>query len=211
MVNAWFEHDISFDLAYIKNIMFIQTEDTPNPNTMKFLPGQPVKSGRPAEFTNLDEAQASPLAAALFQMQGVSGVFFGLDFISVTKNDDADWTLLKTPILAAVMDHYTTGQPLFHPGREPKETDAGSAKAKASSLDDEISNQILELIDSRVRPAVAQDGGDIEFHDYDDGIVYLRLRGACAGCPSSTVTLKSGIENMLKHFIPEIQEVRALD
>lgn len=184
--------------------MFIQTEETPNPATLKFIPGIPVMESGTAEFTDKKEAEKSPLAEKLFQITNVERVFYGKDFISVTKADNTEWTSLKTSILAAIMDHFTMGGALFHPGQEPS---APSKKA----LDDEISNQIVELLDTRVRPAVAQDGGDIEFYDYDDGIVYLRMRGACAGCPSSVLTLKSGIENMLKHFIPEVQEVRPVE
>lgn len=183
--------------------MFIQTEETPNPATLKFLPGTLVMENGVADFNNETEAACSPLAARLFTLEGVCGVFFGRDFISVTKNAESEWQDLKTSILAFIMDHFTMGQDLFKDGLEPKAD-------KKNTLDDAISNQIVELIDTRVRPAVARDGGDIEFYDYAEGIVYLKMRGACAGCPSSEVTLKMGIENMLKHFVPEVQEVRSV-
>ncbi len=185
--------------------MFIQTEDTPNPSTLKFLPGMIVMEAGIAEFGTKDEATISPLSESIFKVDGVTNVFFGRDFISVTKDDDHDWPQLKTPVLAAIMDHFTMGSALFKEGKSPHSSQSKKA------LDDDVSNQIVELLDTRVRPAVAQDGGDIEFYDYDDGIVYLRMRGACAGCPSSEATLKMGIENMLKHFIPEIREVRPVN
>ncbi len=181
--------------------MFIQTEETPNPASLKFLPGLIVMDKGTAEL-DAKNAYKSPLAERLFQVDGVTLVFFGHDFISVTKENTYDWQQLKTPILAHIMDHFTMGGTLFKDGMMPKDP------AASKKLDDAISNQIVELLETRVRPAVAQDGGDIEFDDYVDGIVYLRMRGACAGCPSSEATLKMGIENMLKHFIPEIQEVR---
>lgn len=186
--------------------MFIQTEETPNPASLKFLPGLIVMEENSIEFNSKDEASISPLAAKIFELYGVKSVFYGRDFVSVTKEEEYDWQQLKTPVLAAIMDHYTMGAPLFKDGVKPTDI-----KPDKNKLDDEISNQIVELLDTRVRPAVAQDGGDIEFYDYDDGIVYLRMRGACAGCPSSEATLKMGIENMLKHFIPEVQEVRAVN
>lgn len=185
--------------------MFIQTETTPNPATLKFLPGVRVMETGTAEFKDPVQAAASPLAEKVFGLGGVQGVFLGQDFISVTKTDGTDWAQIKTPILAAIMDHFTMGLPLFKEGRTP------APMTRTVSLEDEIASQIIELLDTRVRPAVAQDGGDIEFFDYDAGIVYLKMRGACSGCPSSTATLKIGIENMLKHFIPEIQEVRAVE
>ena len=186
--------------------MFIETAETPNPSTLKFIPGLTVMEDSTAEFEDKAASEVSPLATKLFSIQGVTRVFYGKDFISVTKTEDVEWSALKTHILAAIMDHFTMGGILFHPGKTPDNKDKPH-----KDLDDEISNQIVELLETRVRPAVAQDGGDIEFYDYDDGIVYLRMRGACAGCPSSVLTLKSGIENMLKHFIPEVQEVRAIE
>ena len=182
--------------------MFIQTEATPNPSTIKFLPGQAVLEAGSAEFKSLDESDNSPLAQRLFRLQGVSGVFLGNDFVSVSKADDTDWSMLKPMILGALMEHFSTGQPVILGG--------AVEKSDVSEDDDEISVQIKELIATRVRPMVMMDGGDIEFDHFDDGVVYLRMRGACSGCPSSTATLKVGIENMLKHFVPEVKEVRAV-
>jgi len=181
--------------------MFIQTEATPNPATIKFLPGQPVLEKGVAEFKSEDEAIHAPLVQRLFCLQGVSGVFLGLDFISVTKADDTDWSMLKPMILGALMEHFSTGQPVVL----DRYFDGDGAQVEE---DDEISAQIRELIETRVRPMVAMDGGDIEFASFEGGVVLLHMRGACAGCPSSTATLKSGIESMLKHFIPEVEEVR---
>jgi Fe-S cluster biogenesis protein NfuA len=181
--------------------MFIQTEKTPNPETMKFIPGVPVMERGTAEFKSIAEAGSSPLAQRLFKVAGVSAVFFGRDFISVTKDEAHAWDPLKTLVLAAILDHFTTGFPVMD--SEPV--------TAPTAIDDEISLQIIELLETRVRPAVQGDGGDIMFDRFEDGVVYLRMRGACAGCPSSTMTLKSGIENMLKHFVPEVVEVRASD
>lgn len=181
--------------------MFIQTENTPNPATIKFIPGAPVMESGVREFANAQEAAVSPLAQRLFEIIGVQTVFFGSDFISVTKTDAADWQLLKAPILGGIMQHFSMKTPLFYEG--------GNVQAEANDdLLDEISKQIKELIEKRVRPAVAMDGGDITFENFDKGIVYLRLSGACSGCPSSTVTLKNGVENMLRHYVPEVLEVR---
>jgi Fe-S cluster biogenesis protein NfuA len=182
--------------------MFIQTENTPNPNTLKFLPGRPVMACGVAEFKTVEEAGASMLAQKLMGLEGVTAVFFGTDFISVTKLDMAEWEAIKTRIMAAIMDHYMTGLPLFREGMDPQE------KTVATVEDDELTAQIKELLETRVRPMVAQDGGDIVFERFEDGVVYLTMRGACAGCPSSTMTLKSGIENMLRHYVPEVLEVR---
>lgn len=182
--------------------MFIQTEATPNPAVIKFLPGQNVMDSGVAEFKTRDDSARSPLAQRLFDLSGVEGVFFGHDFISVTKAEGEDWNALKPRVLATVMEHFTTGQPLFNPG-VVHETEAVE--------EDELSAQIRELIETRVRPAVAQDGGDIVFVSFEEGIAYLQMRGACAGCPSSTMTLKSGIENMLRHYVPEVLEVRAVE
>jgi Fe-S cluster biogenesis protein NfuA len=179
--------------------MFIQTEQTPNPATLKFLPGRTVMPSGTAEFAHRDAAQRSPLALALFEIDGVTGVFLGSDFITVTKTAGQDWHLLKPAILGAIMEHITAGKPIV--------LDTPEAVA-ASEDDDEIVIQIKELLDTRVRPAVAQDGGDIVFHSFSEGVVYLHMQGSCSGCPSSTATLKSGIENMLKHYIPEVVEVR---
>jgi Fe-S cluster biogenesis protein NfuA len=188
--------------------MFIQTESTPNPETIKFLPGRPVMAEGVADFAAADEGARSPLARALFAIEGVERVFFGADFISVTKSASIDWTHLKPALLGAIMEHFTAGAPLFE--------DDGAAAADAGhgdaydEADEEIVAQIRELLDTRVRPAVAQDGGDITFQGFRDGIVFLHLRGACAGCPSSTMTLKAGIENMMRHYIPEVEAVEAV-
>jgi Fe-S cluster biogenesis protein NfuA len=184
--------------------MFIQTEATPNPATLKFIPGSPVLPSGTRDFRDAEEAErASPLAARLFQIDGVKGVFLGGDFISVTKSD-GEWQHLKPALLGAIMEHYMSGAPAV-----TKEAESDGA-GDANSEDSEIVVTIKELLDTRVRPAVAQDGGDIVFHGFEDGIVYLHMRGACAGCPSSTATLRHGIENLLKHFVPEVTEVRAV-
>jgi Fe-S cluster biogenesis protein NfuA len=181
--------------------MFIQTEATPNPNTMKFLPGQDVLGDKTAFFTDAENAKASPLASALFVLTDIRAVFFGGDFITVTKKEESNWDVLKPQILTTVMEHYQKGLPLMAPTQSAKTETAG----KAYSTDEqEIVDQIIELIETRVRPAVAQDGGDIVFHSFEEGIVRLEMHGSCSGCPSSTATLKSGIENMLKHYIPEV-------
>jgi Fe-S cluster biogenesis protein NfuA len=182
--------------------MFIQTESTPNPATLKFLPGQAVLSAGTADFPSAETAESSPLARRVFAAGGVAGVFFGPDFVTVTKTDDAEWSHIKPGILGAIMEHFQSGQPVI-------EGEAGSVgHAEHSGPDAEIVVQIKELLDTRVRPAVAQDGGDITFHGFDRGVVYLHMQGACAGCPSSTMTLKMGIENLLRHYIPEVLEVR---
>lgn len=183
--------------------MFIQTENTPNPNTVKFLPGQSVMSKGVAEFKTMEEAAVSMMAQKIFGLEGVTGVFYGADFVSVTKEEDADWEMLKTRIMAAIMDQYMTGFPLFREGMDPQEKSDST-----DSDDDELTVQIKELLDTRVRPMVAMDGGDIVFERFEEGIVYLTMHGACAGCPSATMTLKSGIENMLRHYVPEVLEVR---
>lgn len=183
--------------------MFIQTEATPNPATLKFLPGRDVMTAGTVNFPNAGAAARSPLATRLFAIDGVTGVFFGADFVTVTK-DDSGWDALKPAILGAIVEHFASGEPIL--------ADAGAPApaAAATGPDAEIIEQIKELLETRVRPAVAQDGGDITFHDFDDGVVYLHMQGSCAGCPSSTATLKSGIENMLRHYIPEVTEVRAV-
>jgi Fe-S cluster biogenesis protein NfuA len=183
--------------------MFIQTESTPNPATLKFIPGRIVLADG-ADFTSAEQAKISPLATRLFEIDGVTGVYFGPDFITVTKAG-GEWHHLKPAILGAIMDHFTRGEPLMT-------EEAGSLHAAhdADDEDAEIIDQIKEILDTRVRPAVAQDGGDIVFHGFAKGVVYLNLRGSCAGCPSSTMTLKSGIENMLRHYVPEVVEVRAV-
>jgi Fe-S cluster biogenesis protein NfuA len=181
--------------------MFIQTEQTPNPATLKFLPGQTVLEAGTADFRAREESATSPLARKLFAVEGVNAVFLGQDFITVTKAEDKEWSALKPHILAGIMDHFLSGLPAL-------EQPQAAGAAAGSDLDSEVVKQIRELIETRVRPAVAQDGGDITFESFDNGIVYLHLKGACAGCPSSTATLKSGIENMLKHYVPEVSEVR---
>ena len=187
--------------------MFIQTEATPNPEVLKFLPGKAVLGEGTRDFRSPDEASASPLAADLFGIDGVNRVFYGPDFITVGKQADEEWAHLKAPILASIMDHFTSGQPLF--------ADAGDSEA--GGHDDgvyegdtaQIVAEIKELLDTRIRPAVAQDGGDILFNRFDvaTGVVWLNMRGACSGCPSSSATLKSGVENMLKHYVPEVTRV----
>ncbi len=185
--------------------MFIQTEQTPNPATLKFLPGHEVMGSGTANFPDAAEAAISPLAERLFRIEGVSGVFLGSDFITVTKDNDREWYLLKPAILGVIMEHFTAGRPVI---LETAESD--QPEEAVSEEDTEIVAQIKELLDTRVRPAVAQDGGDIIFRGFDRGVVYLHMQGACSGCPSSTVTLKMGIENMLRHYIPEVVEVRAV-
>ena len=182
--------------------MFIQTESTPNPATLKFLPGQTVLETGTADFASAEAAGQSPLAQRLFAVDGVRGVFFGSDFVTVTKADEVDWDHIKPALLGAIMEHFQSGAPVME-GEQ-----ANSGHAQHDEADGEIVGQIKELLDTRVRPAVAQDGGDITFHGFDRGIVYLHMQGACAGCPSSTLTLKMGIENLLRHYIPEVIEVR---
>ena len=182
--------------------MFIQTEQTPNPATLKFLPGRTVLEQGTADFTSAGDAEArSPLAARLFQVEGVSAVFFGREFITITKTDEKEWHVLKPALLGAIMEHFTAGRAVMN---APAEAEGEAAE------DDEIVSQIKELLDTRVRPAVAMDGGDIVYHGFENGVVYLHMQGSCSGCPSSTATLKMGIENMLKHYIPEVVEVRAV-
>ncbi|NDU99893.1 NifU family protein [Pseudoroseicyclus tamaricis] len=183
--------------------MFIQTESTPNPATLKFLPGQEVMSSGTADFASAEAAQASPLASSIFGIGGVTGVFFGNDFVTVTKAEGVEWDHIKPAILGAVMDHFQSGAALIEGAQNP-----GAGHAAHEGEDGEIVGQIKELLDTRVRPAVAQDGGDITFHGFERGVVYLHMQGACAGCPSSTLTLKMGIENLLRHYIPEVTEVR---
>ena len=183
--------------------MFIQTESTPNPATLKFLPGQSVLEMGTADFPSAEGAAASPLATRIFAVNGVTGVFFGNDFVTVTKAEGVEWDHIKPSILGAIMEHYQSGQPVM-----AGEAGATSGHAEHHGEDGEIVGQIKELLDTRVRPAVAQDGGDITFHGFDRGVVYLHMQGACAGCPSSTLTLKMGIENLLRHYIPEVTEVR---
>lgn len=182
--------------------MFIQTEPTPNPQTMKFLPGVPVMPQGTAFYTDAKLAEESPLAASLFKIDEVSAVFLGADFITVTKQESADWDLLKAELLTTIMDFFVSGGEVMR-----SKARSASAGGEASEDDSAIVKEIKELIETRVRPAVAMDGGDIVFHSFEDGIVKLEMHGSCSGCPSSTATLKSGIENMLKHYIPEIVAV----
>jgi Fe-S cluster biogenesis protein NfuA len=184
--------------------MFIQTEPTPNPQTLKFLPGKPVLEDGTADFRAKRDAEASPLAKRLFEIDGVSGVFLGSDFISVTKTE-ADWQHIKPMILGAIMEHYMSGASVVD-GESANDSSEGSFDAE----DADVVATIKELLETRVRPAVAQDGGDITFAGFRDGIVYLHMRGACSGCPSSTATLRHGIENLLRHFCPEVEEVQAV-
>jgi len=183
--------------------MFIQTESTPNPATLKFLPGQTVLETGTADFLTPEAASVSPLAHRLFAVDGVRGVFFGADFVTITKADATEWDHIKPALLGAIMEHFQSGQPVMS-----ADAQMTSGHAEHSGEDAPIVGQIKELLDSRVRPAVAQDGGDITFHGFDRGVVYLHMQGACAGCPSSTLTLKMGIENLLRHYIPEVTEVR---
>jgi Fe-S cluster biogenesis protein NfuA len=196
---------LRFPSATREPLMFIQTEQTPNPATLKFLPGRPVMVSGTANFTDLQTAsRLSPLAERLFSVPHVTGVFLGSDFITVTKQD-GDWYQLKPAILAVIMEHFTAGRPVLFAAS------ADNPMVESSDEDeDEIVSQIKELLETRVRPAVAQDGGDIIFHDYEEGVVYLHMQGSCSGCPSSTATLKAGIENMLRYYIPEVVEVRAV-
>jgi Fe-S cluster biogenesis protein NfuA len=181
--------------------MFIQTEQTPNPATLKFIPGREVMTSGTADFRDSAEAETSPLARRLFAVDGVEGVMLGGDFVSITKSPSTEWHHLKPALLGAIMEHFTSGEPVVS-GVEDE--------VLADPADGELVATIRELLDTRVRPAVAQDGGDITFHGFQNGIVYLRMKGACAGCPSSVATLKHGIENMLRHFVPEVSEVRAV-
>ena len=183
--------------------MFIQTEQTPNPATLKFLPGRDVLASGTANFPDAASAARSPLAERLFEIEGVVGLFFGTDFVSVTKEDAREWYLMKPAILGVIMEHFTAGRPVLL-----DDAGAGDEGHSDSGEDSEVISQIKELLDTRVRPAVAQDGGDIVFRGFDKGVVYLHMQGACSGCPSSTATLKMGIENMLRHYIPEVVEVR---
>lgn len=184
--------------------MFIQTEPTPNPASMKFLPGRAVMEEGVADFPSADQAEeASPLARRLFSVDGVDGVYLGHDFITVTKVGGVDWHSLKPAVLGAIMEHFMSGEPVVV-------ASAMTQEAEHDPDDDVVVRQIRELIDTRVRPAVAQDGGDIVFHGFERGVVYLHMRGACSGCPSSVVTLKNGIENLLRYYVPEVAEVRAI-
>jgi len=190
--------------------MLIQTETTPNPSTLKFLPGQAVMSGGTRDFATPEEAEASPLAEAIFSTGDVEGVFFGSDFISVTAAPGADWAYLKPQVLSVLLDHFASDAPLFRAGSAAGISVAPADNFAENPEDADIVAQIRELIETRVRPAVAQDGGDIVYRGFDKGTVYLALHGACSGCPSSTMTLKNGIEGLLKHYVPEVEAVEAV-
>ena len=184
--------------------MFIQTETTPNPNTLKFLPGREVLGQGRADFADAETARRSPLATRLFGIEGVERVFLGEDFVTVGKGEAGDWTVLRPQLLASIMDHFTAGEPVM--------TDTGApVVASDAGEDSDIVVQIKELLDTRVRPSVAGDGGDIVFRGFEDGVVYLHMEGSCSGCPSSTATLKYGIENMLRYYVPEVTSVEAVD
>jgi Fe-S cluster biogenesis protein NfuA len=189
--------------------MFIQTESTPNPDALKFLPGQDISPSGPVFFENLEDSfrsdRSSDLATKLFQIEGIVAVFFGYNFITITKTNMYDWSVIKPEVLVTIMDHLTAGLPVMNNAgsTEFEEIDYGNLSS--------IEKEIISIIETRVRPSVALDGGDIIYHKFEDGVVYLKLRGSCSGCPSSTVTLKNGIESMLKHFVPEVTEVRALE
>jgi len=184
--------------------MFIETEGTPNPATLKFLPGRDVMGFSTADFAAAESATRSPLAGALFALPGVARVFLGGDFVSVTKSDEVSWQALKPQVLAAIMDHFVAGLPVIEGEGDDLDEDTDPA-------DQEIVDQIKELLDTRVRPAVAGDGGDIVFRGYRDGIVRLHMQGSCSGCPSSSATLKHGIENMLRHYVPEVVAVEQVE
>lgn len=190
--------------------MFIQTEDTPNPSVMKFVPGELLLEKGTYSFGTPEEAKISPLATRLFALNGVEGVFLGADFLSVTKQEQKDWMVLKPLILGAIMDHLVAKLPIIIKNVSEDARVSHSENGETEGDEDEIVAQIKELLDTRIRPAVAMDGGDIVFVKFEDGIVYLTLHGACSGCPSSSVTLKSGIENMLKHYVPEVESVQEM-
>lgn len=190
--------------------MLIQTETTPNPSTLKFLPGEVVMSSGTRDFATPEEAEASPLAEAIFSTGDVEGVFFGRDFISVTAAPGVEWLHLKPQVLSVLLDHFSSGAPLFKAGSAAGIAIAPDAAIEEDPEDADIVAQIRELIETRVRPAVAQDGGDIVYRGYTKGTVYLAMQGACSGCPSSTMTLKQGIEGLLKHYVPEVETVEAV-
>ncbi|TFI56485.1 NifU family protein [Sphingomonas parva] len=191
--------------------MLIQTETTPNPATLKFIPGARVMDAGTRDFATPEDAEASPLAEAIFSLGDVEGVFFGRDFISVTAGPGSDWRELKPQVLGILLDHFSSGAPLFRPATAAGIVVDGPAEDFGDSPEDaEIVAQIRELIETRVRPAVAQDGGDIVYRGFRDGTVYLAMHGACSGCPSSTMTLKNGIEGLLKHYVPEVETVEAV-
>ena len=187
--------------------MFIQTEPTPNPEVLKFVPGPEVMGDGARDFVDIEEAQASPLAEALFQIEGVTRVFFGADFVTVTKaGPQVEWVEVKAPVLAAIMDHFTSGQPLLREGGAAARSGPEQVYEGETA---QVVAEIKDLLDTRIRPAVAQDGGDIEFDRFepDTGVLWLHMKGACAGCPSSAATLKSGVENLMRHYVPEVTAV----
>jgi len=190
--------------------MLIRTENTPNPTTRKFLPGQVVMESGTRDFADAESAAASPLAEALFDTGMVEGVFFGRDFISVTAAPGASWTDLEPLVLETLLDHFVTGAPLFKAGSAAGIDVAGEPSFDEDPADADIIDQIKELIDTRVRPAVAQDGGDIVYKGYKDGRLYLSMHGACSGCPSSEITLKRGIESLIRHYVPEVESIEAI-
>ncbi len=190
--------------------MLIETETTPNPATLKFLPGRIVMEGGTRDFASPEEAEASPLAKMLFSLGDVEGVFFGRDFISVTVGPGAEWRTVKPDVLSILLDHFTANMPLFKPATAGFSVPVADDNFDDDPADAEIVDQIKDLIETRVRPAVANDGGDIVYRGFKEGIVYLKMQGACAGCPSSSATLKNGIESLLKHYVPEVTEVLAV-
>jgi len=190
--------------------MLIRTEQTPNPATRKFLPGQTIMESGTRDFADADSAQASPLAAALFDSGMVEGVFYGRDFISVTAEPGTSWTDLEPLVLETLLDHFVSGAPLFAPGTAAGIHIADEPAFEEDPADADIIDQIKDLIETRVRPAVAQDGGDIIYRGYKDGTLYLAMQGACSGCPSSTITLKRGIESLVRHYVPEVVSVEAV-
>ena len=187
--------------------MFIQTEQTPNPQTLKFLPGKVVMKEGTAFYQKIEETKYSPFAKRLFGVDGIEGVFFGSDFITITKSEELDWEVMKPLVLGSIMDHFNSNDETIINQDDQKSADS----LKEENEDSDLVKQIKELLDTRVRPAVAMDGGDIVFQGFEEGIVYLHMQGSCSGCPSSTATLKMGIENMLKHYVPEVIEVRPVD
>lgn len=192
------------------HFMLIETEATPNPATLKFIPGRAVMDNGTRDFATPEEAEASPLAAALFDLGDVTGVFFGRDFVSVTAAPGVEWHGLKPDVLAILLDHFTAQMPLFRGASADFAVPPAEEEISDDPADADIVAQIKDLIDTRVRPAVANDGGDIVYRGFDKGKVYLRMQGACSGCPSSSATLKNGIEQLLKYYVPEVTEVRAI-
>ncbi len=186
--------------------MFIQIEETPNPATLKFLPGRTILAGQTVDFPSIESSRVCPLAQQLFAIEGVEGVFIGEDFVSVTKRTEDEWILLKPPVLQALVNYFVLHETVVLERTQPKDSEN-----QTDSSDQEVVKEIKELLDTKVRPAVAQDGGDIQFERFEDGVVYLKMQGACSGCPSSSATLKGGIENMLRYYIPEVTEVRAIE